>query len=494
MPSLLSRVTSSAQVLPARTFFYAREKWGKSSLFAHAPGVIYFMTRGETGLVELIAGGRVPPTPHFDYDEAAPPTWETLRDAVRELIAEDHPYKMLAIDTANGAEILCQEYVRNSMFKGSHNAFASYGKGWDACRVQWLGLLQDLDDLRTRRKMAITFLAHTKVKKFDDPTQDESYDKYTPACQEKLWDLTHKWSDIICFGHFETTVYETASGKNRASKDVKRVVCFNQSPTWEAGNRYGITGELDVSGGAEAGYRLFDATVAKARAAGLPPVTAEQFKVLLDKKGKTWAQALAAIDAKQKTTHVANKTPFAQVDPAHVASFSRWLEKQPDAAAPPTSPPAPAAPPVPPVAPPPPAVGADDADPTDEEYDAASSSGPDVHPEDDGVNEPPLPQTMPAAERRTDPPARISGDFVKRIIDLLGDATGLDWAGVRDGKGIAAGWPTAFGFPQTPNLKIGQLSPDSGMKLLTAMLKVKEEKDKRKRAPKPKVEQEGNAA
>jgi hypothetical protein len=268
--SLLAGVVSTAQVLPSRVFFYAREKFGKSSLFAHAPGVIYFMTRGETGLVELIGSGRVPPTPHFAYDEAAPPTWDTLRDGIGELIATAHPYKTLVIDTCNGAEILCQEFVRNKFFRGDQAKFASYGKGWDNCRVQWLELLRDLDELRSRKKMSIVFLAHTKVKKFEDPTQQEAWDKYQPACQEKLWDLTHKWADIICFGHFKTTVYENDAGKIKAKEDAsKRVICFDQSPTWEAGNRYGITGELDVSNGALNGFKAFAGAVSAARAAGL---------------------------------------------------------------------------------------------------------------------------------------------------------------------------------------------------------------------------------
>lgn len=270
MGSLLSRVTATAETLPSRVFLYAREKWGKSSLFAHAPGAIYFMTRGETGLTELIAGGRVPPTNHFPYDETDPPTWGTLRQAVKELIAEEHPHKALVIDTCNGAEILCQEHVRKNQFNNSHQKFASYGKGWESCRIEWLALLQDLDTLRARRKMSVVLLAHTKVKKFDDPTQDEGYDKYAPACQDKLWDLTHKWADIICFGHFEAETYETDSGKVKARAELRRVLCFDSSPMWEAGNRYGIAGKLNVGNGAKGGFATFAKAVAAAKAASKP--------------------------------------------------------------------------------------------------------------------------------------------------------------------------------------------------------------------------------
>ena len=266
MASLLSTVKTKAAKLPSRTFLYAREKWGKSSLFAHAPGAIFFMTRGETGLVELISGGRVPATAHFDYLEKSPPTWLMLRQAVRELLNEEHPYKLLVIDTCNGAEILCEEHIRKVEFGGSLAKFNSYGKGWNYCRSEWTDFLADLDRLRSGRQMGLVLLAHTKVKRYEDPTTEDGYERFQPACNDKIWELTHKWADIICFGHFEAETFETDSGKTRARPVQKRVLCFDQSPQYDAGNRYGITGKIDVSRGAEAGYKAFSAAVRAARA------------------------------------------------------------------------------------------------------------------------------------------------------------------------------------------------------------------------------------
>ncbi len=265
MSSLLAQIKTEAKPLPSRVFLYAREKFGKSSLFAHAPGVVFFMTRGETGLLELVAGGRVPPTPHFPYDEAAPPTWDTLRQAVRELRDGDHPYKMLVVDTCNGAEILCQEHVLRTQFGNNLSKFSSYGKGWDACRLQWLALVADLDAMRAKRSMGVVLLAHTKIKKYTDPTSEDEYDKFLPACQDKLWELTHKWADVICFGQFAAETYETESGKTRARAVAKRVLCFDQSPQYDAGNRYGLTGRLEIDGGGAKAWAAFAGAVKTAR-------------------------------------------------------------------------------------------------------------------------------------------------------------------------------------------------------------------------------------
>jgi hypothetical protein len=394
-------------------FLYAREKWGKSSLFAHAPNAVYFMTRGETGLVELIASNRVPATAHFPYDEQQPPTWATLRQAVKELREEEHPYRFLVIDTCNGAETLCQDYVRRTKFDNSQKKFAAYGKGWDECRIEWHSIIQDLDALRARRKMTVVLLAHTQVKKFDDPTAEESYDKYRPACQEKLWEITHKWADIICFGHFQAQVYESDSGKIKARNEVRRVLCFDQSPLWETGNRYGLNGQIDMSGGAKVAFNAFAKAVAAAKHAGL------------------------------KEAAAAAPTPAAPVQ---------------------TSAPAPAAPP----AAPPPAAEPDAYDPDE----------PDTGDYDDGEPEPPEgdvspdaePRPMPAAERRTEPPAsdapKVGGDMVKRLIELMHQLE-VNWAQIRDSdlqsKGAAIA--EACGLKCDPDMKINQLTAAESLKL-----------------------------
>jgi hypothetical protein len=512
MGSLLSRVTSTAQALPSRVFLYAREKWGKSSLFAHAPGAIFFMTRGETGLTELIAGGRVPPTAHFPYDEQEPPTWATLRQAVRELREEDHQYRFLVIDTCNGAEMLCQEHVRNAKpFNGSVHAFNAYGKGMEACRVQWFGFLQDLDSLRSARKMTIVLLAHTQVKKFDDPTAEDSYDKYRPACADKLWDLTNKWSDIICFGHFEARTYETDSGKVKAKNEVTRVLCFDQSPLWEAGNRYGIAGKLDVSSGAKRAFDAFAKLVSSAKAASrqLPPPPAA---------APASPPPPAPVQQQAEEPEPIGPEGDDRPDPTPAAAST--------ASAPSTS--ASATPAAPSAATTPPPAAATTKSPSSPGGDGWPAEWSDLErswadnalqairdallasdvseiirsmpardkflpaiaakfgcaPTSHGLFAATRPaRTMPAAERRTGPaaptqgtsgrPANFGGErLVPEIVSLLGKPTGLDWTQVRDDKLDAEGKPSEAGgvakhcgFRPSPDLKLAQLLPSSLLRL-----------------------------
>jgi hypothetical protein len=54
------------------------------------------------------------------------------------------------------------------------------------------------------------------VKTFSDPA-GKQWDQWRPEAREKLWGLTHKWSDCILFGGWQVTVSkdEKVTGEER---------------------------------------------------------------------------------------------------------------------------------------------------------------------------------------------------------------------------------------------------------------------------------------
>src|SRR5262245_57101728 len=92
---------------PNRAILYGVEGGGKTSFGASAPRPVFLMTRGETGLQTPIDAGRVPDTPHFPELMS----WPEVLAAIDALQNEDHDYRTLVIDTLNGCERLCHEYV-----------------------------------------------------------------------------------------------------------------------------------------------------------------------------------------------------------------------------------------------------------------------------------------------------------------------------------------------------------------------------------------------
>jgi len=259
--SLLSQVRREAQSLPSRVVLYAQEKFGKTSLSCHAPRPIVLMTSGETGLLSLLEAGLVPPTDHFPEDFKS---WPKLTQAVRELLNEAHEYRTLVLDTANGAERMCAEHICEEHFDGKWPNYASYGKGDVQAAVEWGKFLGLLDQLRTQRKMAVLFLQHARVKSFNNPS-GKDWDQYRPESIDKLWALTHKWSDIILFGGFKVQVWD-----DKAKADAARYLQAQGTPAIVAGNRYGLPAEITAPPGAQNLWKAFASALQKAKARGKP--------------------------------------------------------------------------------------------------------------------------------------------------------------------------------------------------------------------------------
>ena len=229
---------------------HAVEGWGKSSLFTHAPKPIYIQSRGETGLETLIASGQVRETPHFPEAN----TWEEIKAQLVFIRDEEHGFKTLVIDTANGAERLMYEYVCHRDFadEWGDRGFSGYMRGYEVSMAEWRIFLNDLDAIRLARKMTIVLLVHTKVKTFKNP-EGPDYDRFTPDMHDKAWSLTHKWADAVLFGNFETVV--KTSGQQDATKKGKaqgstRMMYTERHASYDAKNRLGLAGEIEMDGGA----------------------------------------------------------------------------------------------------------------------------------------------------------------------------------------------------------------------------------------------------
>jgi hypothetical protein len=87
LPTLADVITTTA-ARPSVGVVYGPEGTGKTSLGCFAPAPVFLMTRGETGLLTLLAAGRIPPTPHFPELTAL----DGFLAAVEALQNGEHPY------------------------------------------------------------------------------------------------------------------------------------------------------------------------------------------------------------------------------------------------------------------------------------------------------------------------------------------------------------------------------------------------------------------
>ena len=262
----LSLINSKGNGLPNRTILHATEKWGKTSLAAQTAKPIFIETKGETGLETLIDAGRLPETPHFPEVQ----TWEELLCCVDVLTTEDHPYRTCVIDTGNGGERLCHEFVCKRDYNGDwgEHGFTGYMRGFEVSLAEWRRLLNALDRLRAEKRMGIWLLCHTRVKPFRNP-EGVDYDRYAPDMHEKTWGLSHKWADVVLFGNFEVTVQADSAGAKhgKGSGGYQRMMYTTKHAAYDAGNRLGLKDEIEMGNSAAEGWKNFMEAVKAGRGA-----------------------------------------------------------------------------------------------------------------------------------------------------------------------------------------------------------------------------------
>lgn len=249
--------------LPNRYVLHGREGWGKTSFAAMMPAPLFLQARGETGLETLINAGQLPEVPHFPET----PTWQDLMDALTWVREAEHSYKTLAIDALNGAERLCHEHVCKRDFNDdwTDKGFMGYMRGFEVALADWRLFLSLLDSIRTERRMTIMLLCHTKVTTFKNP-EGADFDRYQPDMSPKTWSLTHKWADVVMFGHFETVV-QVENKRNMKGKGISqsRLLLTENHAAYDAKNRLGLEPEIEMGNSPADAWDAFKKAVVAGR-------------------------------------------------------------------------------------------------------------------------------------------------------------------------------------------------------------------------------------
>lgn len=251
----LSSIQNKSRNLPSRTLLHAVGKVGKTSWAAHAPGVVFITSPGETGLQTLIDAGQISDTPHFPEPES----WSDVKGMISSLTEGEHQYKTLVIDTLNGLESMLVQSVCNEHFEGKMVSYNAFGSGAKVTTPEWRGFLASLDRLRQEKRMSIVCLCHSKLK----PAQINSglnYDRWQPNfTTDAIWDMTFGWFDTVMFAAFDVVVQSESpkATKGKAKGGGSRSMHIGPDPGWFSGSRFRLPDTISMGDSGEEGWNNF---------------------------------------------------------------------------------------------------------------------------------------------------------------------------------------------------------------------------------------------
>ncbi len=215
---------------PFRVLLHAVDGVGKTTFAAGAPEPVFLCSEEGTAHLDV---ARLP----------APLTWFDVLEAVRVLTEDEHDFKTLVFDTLDWLEPLCWAHVCAMGGKKDIEDFG-YGKGYVAALDHWRALYQRLDGLVRKRGMNVVLLAHSAVKRVDDP-QTGPFDRYRIKLHERAGDLAREWVDAVLFGRHEVFTFEK-NGKRRGKSTGARVMHTRWTAAYDAKNRFDLPETLPL--------------------------------------------------------------------------------------------------------------------------------------------------------------------------------------------------------------------------------------------------------
>ena len=240
--SMLEKIHRGRKQSPPRILIYGTEGIGKSTMAASAPRPIFVPT--EDGLDQI--------------DCASFPLAKKLSDvdaALKTLLNEKHDFGTVVIDSVDWLEhliwsALCEQYGVASI----ERVDGGYGRGYVHALAQWRKLLDDLDTLRAQRNMAVVFIGHSKVERYEDP-EHPAYDRYSPRLHRLASAMLVAWCDAVLFATYKIATKTEDSGFGRERTIVantnrnggERILRTVGGPACVAKNRFGLPAEIQLS-------------------------------------------------------------------------------------------------------------------------------------------------------------------------------------------------------------------------------------------------------
>lgn len=226
------QITRGRKARAQKVVIYGPEGIGKSSFASQFPDPVFIDTEGSTDNMDVARLDK-------------PTSWAMLKNEIAFIKANPDACKTLVIDTIDWAEQLAVDYVCAQHQKNGIEDFG-WGKGYTYVQEEIGRLLNSLGEL-VDNGVNVVLTAHAQIKKFEQPDEMGSYDRYElklgQKSSSKTAPLVKEWADMVLFANYKTIVMTTDTGKKKA-QGGERVMYTNHRPAWDAKNRHGLPDQL----------------------------------------------------------------------------------------------------------------------------------------------------------------------------------------------------------------------------------------------------------
>lgn len=226
------QITRGRKARAQKVVIYGPEGIGKSSFASQFPDPVFIDTEGSTDNMDVARMDK-------------PTSWAMLKNEISFIKANPDACKTLVIDTIDWAEQLAVDYVCSQHQKNGIEDFG-WGKGYTYVQEEIGRLLNSLSEL-VDNGINVVLTAHAQIKKFEQPDEMGSYDRYElklgQKTSSKTAPLVKEWADMVLFANYKTIVMTTDTGKKKA-QGGERVMYTNHRPAWDAKNRHGLPDQL----------------------------------------------------------------------------------------------------------------------------------------------------------------------------------------------------------------------------------------------------------
>ena len=224
-------ITRGPKKTAVRVAIYGTEGVGKSTFASRFPGAVFIDTEGSTA--------------HMDVARFDPP--RDLDEVIKQIdyvISHPGDFGTLVIDTVDWLEkLIFQAVCSEKQLKNIEDM--GYGKGYVYAKQKMQKLLEMLD-IVIGRGVHVVLVCHSAIRKFEQPDEMGSYDRYMLKLNEKnIAPLIKEWVDMLLFVNYKTDVVTAGDGKTKKGRGgQKRVMYANHSACWDAKNRFGLPDEM----------------------------------------------------------------------------------------------------------------------------------------------------------------------------------------------------------------------------------------------------------